>query len=98
MKRRNAKRLQTSATNCRSSGRSSAVLRWMVAVSVLVGTFAFVRTAEATVAAAGCGIGDGQVCSTFEFCLFGICISGTRYYNEEPEEELPVFFCTSKTC
>lgn len=98
MKTRNAKRLQASETTCRSTGRRSPVLRWMVAVSVLVGTFAFVPTAEATVAASGCGIGNGKVCSTYELCLFGICVSGKRYYNDDAEVERPVFFCTSKTC
>ena len=59
------------------------LLQSMVAVSILAGTFAFTDN-PAAAAASRCGGGDGSLCLSYKFCLFGLCISGKEYYAEEP--------------
>lgn len=83
------------------TGKRSLLLRSMVATSLLIGTFAFARSAEATVSVPSCGSGAGNMCSSWEVCLLGFCLSGKRYYDHENPEPEPVettYFCTSKTC
>ncbi len=81
--------------------RRSLLLRSMVATSLLIAAFAFARSAEATVAVPSCGSGNGNMCSSWEVCLLGFCVSGKKYYDHdkpEPEPEENVYLCTSKTC
>ncbi|MXY31856.1 MAG: hypothetical protein F4043_09780 [Gammaproteobacteria bacterium] len=79
----NSKSPRSSVRMLSPSTTRRLLLRSMVAVSILAGTFAFTGN-PAAAAASSCGDGDGSLCLSYKFCLFGLCISGKRYYIEEP--------------
>jgi len=83
MEKPNSKPPRSSVRVLSPSTTRRLLLRSMVAVSILAGTLAFTGN-PAAAAAAGCGGGDGSLCLSYKFCLLGMCISGKRYYAEEP--------------
>lgn len=99
MKTRRKTPVQPPGRKLSSADKRSLLLRTLVAASLVIGTLAFAGRAEATVSAPSCGGGDGNLCSSYEFCLLGFCVSGKRYYDHDnPRPETPTYFCTSKTC
>lgn len=83
MERRTNKPRRSSVRVLPPSATRRLLLQSMVALSILAGTFAFTGN-PAAAAAARCGGGEGSLCLSYKFCLFGLCISGKEYYAEEP--------------
>ena len=74
--------ITTRQNSPRPSTARRLVLRCMLAISILAGSFAL-TTKPAAASANPCHDGDDEMCFSWEVCLFFFCISGKEYYTWE---------------